>query len=155
MTKKTSENAETTQIFEQNPDTYQHDAGKPAKSAKQFFAQRWVKITGISLAAAIALVGAFGVGVAAGERIAGNGSGGYSQGGFGGQFGGHDDFGGNGGSQFGGPQGGLNGGPGCPADDPDHCAGTDRNQHGFQAPSQSGSTNGGSTTGSSGNGTKS
>lgn len=99
---------------------------------REFIAKRWVRITAISVAAAIALVGAFGVGVAAGQRMASNGGGAFnSQGGFGdrGGFGGHDDFGGkfpggvSGDARFGGPQGGF---PACPPNDPDHCAGTDR-----------------------------
>ena len=103
-----------------------------AKSSgfRDFIAKRWVRITAISVAAALALVGAFGVGVAAGQRMAGNDGAFNSQGGFGdrGGFGGHDDFGGkfqgaSGDARFGGPQGGL---PACPPNDPDNCAGTDR-----------------------------
>ena len=50
-----------------------------AKSSgfRDFIAKRWVRITAISVAAAIALVGAFGVGVVAGERMAGNGGGAF------------------------------------------------------------------------------
>ncbi len=106
---------------------------------REFAAKRWVRITGASVGAAVVLVGTFGVGVLAGERIAGNGQPNFSsQGGFGGQNGfpgnggfngfGHDDKFGQGV-----PQGGFPGG--CPANDPDHCAGKDRNNHGFQLPS--------------------
>ena len=129
---------------------YVHEDATPNPVPK-FFSQRWVKITGISLVAAVALVGAFGAGVVAGERL---GGGNQSLGGddhFGQQFGG----GMQGGQQFGGPQGGSvtgdarsfdqHGFPGgCPADDPDHCAGTDRGQHDFQVPNN---TNGGATSG--------
>jgi len=125
---------------------YVHEeASKP--SAGAFFSKRWVRITGISLAAAVALVGAFGAGVLAGERLGGNATFGGDDRGFNQQFGGNGQF-------QGGPQGGAGvmsgdvrgfGGPGgCPADDPDHCAGTDRGQHNFQLP-QNG-TNGGTTT---------
>jgi len=117
---------------------YQHEEA-PKGGFKEFWAQRWVRVTAISVAAAIALVGAFGVGVVAGERISGGDRGSFSQNGFGGQ-GGPQFGGGQGGQQFGGPQGG------CPADDPDHCAGTDRNQHGFTVPNSTGTTSGSSTT---------
>ena len=100
---------------------YVHE-DQPEGGFKTFIARRWVRITGISLIAAIALVGAFGAGVLAGERI-GGGAAHDDRGGFNQQFGGPQD-----GQQFGGPGG-------CPADDPDHCAGTDRGQHGFMLPS--------------------
>ncbi|MEN9714971.1 MAG: hypothetical protein RJA35_438 [Actinomycetota bacterium] len=98
-------------------------------SFRDFAAKRWVRITAVSVGAAIALVGAFGAGVVAGERIGGQGQ--TSS------FGDHGNFGGSGGMQFGGPNGKNFGGPGgmCPANDPDHCAGTDRGQHDFQLPS--------------------
>jgi hypothetical protein len=107
---------------------YVHEE-QPTGGFKQFIAQRWVRITGISLVAAIALVGAFGAGVLAGERIGGNNQSFGDRGGFSQQFGTQDGT--QGGRQFGGP-GGAPGG--CPADDPDHCAGTDRGQHGFMLP---------------------
>ena len=131
MSKNQTSNAST------NPDAaaaaetnYLHE--EAAGGIKAFFGKRWVRVTGISLAAAIALVGAFGVGVVAGERISGD-RGGFSSAQNGGQFGGfgHDD-GGQFGNGQGRPQGAFPGG--CPADDPDHCAGTDRNQHDFQVP---------------------
>lgn len=123
---------------------YVHD-DKPSGGFKTFIAQRWVRITGISLVAAIALVGAFGAGVLAGERIGGGTQSLGDRGGFSQQFGGTSQNG----QQLGGPQGGQQfGGPGgCPADDPDHCAGTDRGQHGFQLPS---STDARTTTSTSG-----
>jgi len=122
---------------------YVHEEATKA-SANQFFAKRWVRITGIAVGAAIALTGAFGAGVLAGERIGG------SDVSFGGDRGQMQQFGGNG-QQFGGPQGGMISGDargfagpgGCPADDPDHCAGTDRGQHNFQVPNN---TNGSSST---------
>lgn len=109
---------------------YVHEDATPNPVPK-FFAQRWVKITGISLIAALALVGAFGAGVVAGERLGGGNQ----------SLGGDDHFG----QQFGGPQAGFDqhGFPGgCPANDPDHCAGKDRGQHDFQLPNN---TNGGTT----------
>jgi len=103
---------------------YVHE-DQPQGGFKTFIAQRWVRITGISLIAAIALVGAFGAGVLAGERIGGNNQSFGDRGGFNQQFGGPQI----------GQQGQFPGGPGgCPADDPDHCAGTDRGQHGFMLP---------------------
>lgn len=130
---------------------YVHE-DQPVGGFKQFLAQRWVRITGISLVAAIALVGAFGAGVVAGERIGGSNQSFGDRGGFSQQFGGQQ-------GQFPGGQlpGGLSGdvrgqfpgGPGgCPADDPDHCAGTDRGQHGFTLPSTT-STRSTSTSGTS------
>jgi len=111
-------------------------------NAKSFFAKRWVRVTGISAAAALALAGAFGVGVVAGEKIAGSNN--TMAGQFGQQFG-HDGQNGLNGQFPGGQNGQFQGGPGgCPANDPDHCAGTDRNQHNFKLPSTG--TNSGSTT---------
>ena len=105
--------------------------------SESFLSKRWVRVSGISLIAAVALVGSFGAGVVAGQQMQTTSS--VSQ--MGGQFGGQN-FGGNG-NDFG-PR---NGGPGgCPANDPDHCAGTDRNSHGFQLPSPSASASTGSAT---------
>ncbi|MFM7029929.1 MAG: hypothetical protein ACKOWK_02545 [Micrococcales bacterium] len=90
--------------------------------------QRWARVTGISLIAAVALVGSFGAGVYAGQHMQGGTS--LSQQG---QFDG-GQFGGQNGPGFGPGKGGPGG---CPANDPDHCAGTDRNTHDFQLPSAS------------------
>jgi hypothetical protein len=132
-------------------------------TVKGLWSKRWVRVTSVTVVAALALGGSFGVGVLAGEKIGssqanshanpfgkfgpdsnhlgtgnwGNGSWGNGQSGTGSsqQFNG-----------YGGPGQGINGGfPGpCPANDPDHCAGTDRNQHDFQAPG--GSSAGSETT---------
>ena len=70
--------------------TYEIEDIKP-KRAGSFIKSRAAKIPGITVGAAIALVAAFGVGVIAGEKMAGNGtqmSGQFGQGGPG--------FGGNG-----------------------------------------------------------
>ena len=94
-------------------------------STKKLWSKRWVRVTAITAGAAVALGGSFGVGVLAGEKIAQRSGGNFSQ---------FDD------NRFGGQNGQFQGGKfpgGCPANDPDHCAGTDRNQHDFQVPNGS------------------
>jgi hypothetical protein len=58
---------------------YEVEDAKP-KSRKNFLKSRGAKVTGITVGAAIALVGSFGLGVIAGEKIAGNGPASMSQG---------------------------------------------------------------------------
>lgn len=69
--------------------TYEVEEAAPAKS-KGFLKSRAAKISAITVGSALALAAAFGVGVVAGEKIAGNGSGSFSQGG---QFGPGQGFG--------------------------------------------------------------
>ena len=93
-----------------------------------FLSQRWVRVTGISLIATVALLGSFGAGVYAGQHMQGGTNLSHQ-----GQFGGNQ-FGDQNGPGFGPGKGGPGG---CPANDPDHCAGTDRNSQDFQLPSAS------------------
>jgi hypothetical protein len=103
-------------------------------TTKGLWSKRWVRVTAITVGAAVALGGSFGLGVIAGHKLSDNNIAGHS-----GQFDDHNFGGPNG--QFTKGQGGLPGQNGfqggCPANDPDHCAGTDRNQHDFQVPNGS------------------
>lgn len=58
---------------------YEVEETKPT-GGKGFLKSRGAKVTGITLGAAIALAGSFGLGVVAGEKIAGNGPASMSQG---------------------------------------------------------------------------
>jgi hypothetical protein len=122
-------------------------------TVKGLWSKRWVRVTSVTVVAALALGGSFGVGVLAGEKIgssqANSHANPFDKFGADSNHWGQNSWGTGSNQQFngyGGPGQGINGGfPGpCPANDPDHCAGTDRNQHDFQAPG--GSSAGSETT---------